>query len=70
MHRVINPAFGLKTRPRISIWHEICTSFQEHKELINDKTEKASTYENTLGIPMSKSRTPSETSSKNAQITK
>lgn len=47
-----------KIKPRIAIWHEICTSFQEHKELVNDKTKKAITYESTSGIPISKSRAP------------
>lgn len=33
IHRVVNPAGNNK--PRIAIWHEICTSAQEHRELLN-----------------------------------
>lgn len=35
IHRVANP--DIPGKPRISMWHEICTSAQEHKELIKKK---------------------------------
>ena len=60
IHRVINPTIGTLANPRIAIWYEICTSYQEHKELLDDKTKKASTFENISGIPMSKTLHPSE----------
>lgn len=42
------------------MWHEICTGFQEHKELIKNKEKQKSAYkyESDLGIPMSKSAKP------------
>ena len=56
MHRVTNCTNKDRIgQPRIAIWYEISTSQQEHKELIRDKTRKASVYENYSGIPMSKS---------------
>ena len=53
IHRVVNPTvFG---KPRIAMWHEICTGKQEHKELINKK-ESIDThkFQSSTGIPMSK----------------
>lgn len=63
IHRVINPVADplnnvIKKNPRIAIWYEICASYQEHKELLNDKTEKARKLEDLTGIPMSKSGIP------------
>lgn len=52
IHRV-DCAFG---KPRISLWHEICTESQEHKELLKDtKQVIAKSYELKTGIPMTKS---------------
>lgn len=43
-------------RPRISMWHEICTEAQEHRELLKDHKQKiAKLYETKTGIPMTKS---------------
>lgn len=59
IHRVTNPL--VPGRPRIAIWHEICTTAQEHKELLKkNKTKEVAKvnpfkYESELGIPMSKS---------------
>lgn len=53
IHRVIN-----SEKTRISIWHEICTSAQEHRELIKDDDKKiAIITESISGIPITK--TPS-----------
>ena len=58
IHRVISPdTIG---KPRIAMWYEICTSAQEHKELIKKKSEKTSKidplkFEGKTGIPFSKS---------------
>jgi isopenicillin N synthase-like dioxygenase len=45
-------------KPRIAIWHEICTEAQEHKELIETKKEVLSYDEGLTGIPTSKSMPP------------
>ena len=46
-------------KPRIGIWHEICTDAQEHRELKSDKGIKiAKSFEGSSGIPMSKSMGP------------
>ena len=63
IHRVVNPlVFG---KPRIAIWHEICTAAQEHKELLkkkpNTSISKSIKFEDSTGIPMSKSISPSIT---------
>ena len=58
VHRVVNPKVNKIGMPRIAIWHEICTTTQEHTELINKTQTKAITYENNSGIPMSKSGLP------------
>ena len=43
-------------KPRMSMWHEICTEAQEHKELTKDEKQTiASIYESSSGIPFSKS---------------
>ncbi len=52
VHRVVNPK--IPGRPRIAIWHEICTSAQEHRELLEKKLAK--NIQNSTGIPMSKVR--------------
>ena len=56
VHRVVNPDTNSIGKPRISMWHEICTSAQEHKELINKKKPDS---EAKTGIPISKSLSPS-----------
>ena len=60
IHRVINNGI---VNPRIAIWHEICTSAQEHRELIYGKSDlkyksliDPVKFEGETGIPMSKSR--------------
>ncbi|AYV76993.1 MAG: hypothetical protein Barrevirus6_31, partial [Barrevirus sp.] len=68
IHRVVNPVnLG---KPRIAMWHEICTRAQEHRELLNTdikkKKEKSvlskylSSYngEAKTGIPTSKTLSP------------
>lgn len=56
IHRVVNSTTG---RPRISMWHEICTAYQEHTELLDkDKKLDAYKFEGETGIPMSKSAPP------------
>lgn len=62
VHKVVNPInFG---KPRISMWYEICTSAQEHTELLNpiSLTTKSTSdkinpikFESKTGIPMTKS---------------
>ena len=52
VHRVINIGNSI---PRIAIWYEICTTYQEHKELIKEKYEKLAYDEHKTGIPISKS---------------
>ena len=52
IHRV-DCALG---KSRISLWHEICTESQEHKELLKDTKQLiAKSYELKTGIPMTKS---------------
>ena len=48
VHRVTN----VSGKPRLSLWHEICTEAQEHKELIKDKTQLAKSVETKTGIPI------------------
>lgn len=52
VHRVMCNTTG---KPRLAMWHEICTSAQEHKELIKKKDDTAFKFESRTGIPMSKS---------------
>lgn len=64
VHRVVNPDQNAVGKPRISMWYEICTSAQEHKELIKQKTKSSLektvpkinpyAFEKKTGIPMSK----------------
>ena len=54
IHRVVNPITNIN-KPRISMWHEICTASQEHTELMTKKNTKAVDFESSTGIPMSKS---------------
>ena len=58
IHRVINSS--VPGKPRIAIWHEICTANQEHTELLNSKVDvtkliSAIQFESNSGIPISKS---------------
>lgn len=64
VHRVVNPDNLGVRKPRIAMWHEICTSAQEHRELIKDdkyyKDFKKMVmdprkFESETGIPTSKS---------------
>ena len=52
VHRVMCNTFR---KQRLSMWHEICTAAQEHKELIKKKDDVAFKFESKTGIPMSKS---------------
>lgn len=72
IHRVINPPdLGGLNKARIAIWYEICTSAQEHKELMDvkkdlveiatKKYEMAKTFQGSTGIPMSKMNMPDKT---------
>lgn len=54
VHRVQNLPDSIG-KPRIAIWHEICTKAQEHTELIETKKESLSYDEGVTGIPTSKS---------------
>ena len=52
IHRVKNTT----NKPRIGIWYEICTTAQEHTELLSDKKASvAKLFEGSSGISMSKS---------------
>jgi hypothetical protein len=57
MHRVLNLKKSIG-KPRIALWHEICTEAQEHTELINMKIDKLAELESVSGIPTSKSAPP------------
>lgn len=63
IHRVVNPT-KLPSKPRISMWYEVCISKQEHRELLsNDKPDPVKKinpvkFEDETGIPMSKSMIP------------
>ena len=59
MHRVLNLKKSVG-KPRIALWHEICTEAQEHTELINTKIDKLAALESLSGIPTSKSPSPSK----------
>jgi peptide methionine sulfoxide reductase MsrA len=73
VHRVVVPdTFG---KPRIAMWHEICTNAQEHKELIKQELDKKVTidpykFEGQTGIPMSKSMAPIKPPTSISQVTK
>ena len=62
IHRVINPTSPnsnlnqLNKKPRMAIWYEICTSQQEHTELINKSEYEKKGKETKTGIPESKIR--------------
>lgn len=67
IHRVVNPQVSGK--PRISMWHEICTRAQEHRELLNKVKNVKSVKEefdpyvsqSATGIPTSKTMMDPET---------
>jgi hypothetical protein len=59
IHRVLNLKNSIG-KPRIALWHEICTEAQEHTELINTKIDKLAALEALSGIPTSKSAPPSK----------
>ena len=61
IHRVLNST--KVGTPRVAMWHEICTSQQEHTELMYDKTHKAESFENYSGIPISKTVDPASIAS-------
>lgn len=54
VHRVINIKENIG-KPRIALWHEICTAQQEHTELLLTKKRYLSDIEGISGIPISKS---------------
>lgn len=57
VHRVINNSTKTNKNPRIALWYEICTSYQEHVELIGkSKRESLVEKEHSTGIPISKTR--------------
>lgn len=54
VHRVVNIKEDVG-KPRIALWHEICTASQEHIEMMKTKKRYLSEIEGGSGIPISKS---------------
>ena len=42
IHRVVNPSKDDINKPRLSMWYEICTTLQEHTELLYEPSPKIS----------------------------
>ncbi|VBB17933.1 hypothetical protein YASMINEVIRUS_396 [Yasminevirus sp. GU-2018] len=55
VHRVIG-----SSQSRVALWYEVCTSAQEHTELVSEPKTKLADMEHDTGIPLSKSISPSE----------
>lgn len=53
-HRVVNPPTAL-LKPRISMWHEICTASQERLDLMGNTKQQQKVYQSTTGLPNYKS---------------